>query len=312
MCIALAIYRFAMTIPTFQEIMLPLLRLAADGEIRVLATVRKQLAQHFSLTPAEEEELLPSGRQSRFANRVAWAKVYLERAGLLCSPNRGQFKITDRGRTVLAKPLQMIDIKYLESYPEFLEFRTRPQGSFGVTADTIDTGTPEETLEAAYQSIRTGLASSLLDRVKSASPRFFEQLVVQLLLKMGYGRAGGNGEAIGKSGDEGIDGVITEDRLGLEMVYLQAKRWEGTVGRPEIQKFVGALHGQRARKGVFITTGSFSSEASNYVRSIDPRIALIDGAQLAQFMIDFNVGVTPDRSYEVKKIDFDYFDENDN
>lgn len=192
-----------------------------------------------------------------------------------------------------------------------MEFRSRPQQSLSVPTEaaTVETATPEEALETAYQSIRAGLASDLLEQVKAASPRFFEQLVVELLLKMGYGRAGGTGEAIGRSGDEGIDGVIAEDRLGLEMVYLQAKRWEGTVGRPEIQKFVGALHGQRARKGVFITTGTFSSEAVNYVRTIDPRIALVDGVQLAQFMIDYNVGVTPDRAYEVKKIDSDYFEE---
>jgi restriction system protein len=301
-----------MTIPTFQEIMLPLLRLADDGEVRALATVRKQLAQHFGLTAAEEEELLPSGRQRRFANRVAWAKVYLERAGLLSSPSRGQFRITERGRAVLESPPRIIDIKFLDGFPEFREFRAKPNASsLAASTEADETGTPEETLEAAYQSIRAGLASELLERVKSASPRFFEQLVVELLLKMGYGRTGGNGHAIGKSGDEGIDGVITEDRLGLEMVYLQAKRWEGTVGRPEIQKFVGALHGQRARKGVFMTTSSFSSEAVAYVRTIDPRIALIDGTQLAQFMIDFNVGVATDRSYEVKKIDSDYFGETD-
>ena len=300
-----------MTIPVFQEITLPLLQLAADRQVRVLASARKELARHFKLTTAEEEELLPSGRQNRFTNRVAWAKVYLERGGLLSSPARGQFQITDRGLNVLASHPLRIDIKFLESFPEFLAFRARHQESSTAPDEDAETATPEEALEVAYQSIRAGLASELLARVKAASPRFFEQLVVELLLKMGYGRAGGNGEVVGKSGDEGIDGVIAEDRLGLEMVYLQAKKWEGTVGRPEIQKFVGALHGQRARKGVFITTGFFSSEAGNYVRSIDPRIALIDGVQLAQFMIDFNVGVAPDRSYEVKKIDSDYFDEID-
>jgi restriction system protein len=300
-----------MTIPTFQEITRPLLQLAADGQVRTLASARKELARHFKLTPAEEEEPLPSGRQSRFTNRVAWAKMYLERAGLLCSPARGQFQMTDRGLSVLANPPPIINIKFLESFPGFLAFRAKSQDSSASPVETAEAATPEEALEAAYQSIRAGLASELLKRVKAAPPRFFEQLVVELLLKMGYGKAGGNGEAIGKSGDEGIDGIITEDRLGLEMIYLQAKRWEGTVGRPEIQKFVGALHGQRARKGVFITTGSFSSEAFNYVHSIDPRIALIDGAQLAQFMIDFNIGVAPDRAYEIKKIDTDYFEEID-
>lgn len=298
-----------MAIPTFQEITLPLLKISQDNQVRSLASVREELAAYFGLTEEEEAELLPSGRQGRFANRVAWAKVYLERAGALSSPGRGQFQITDRGREILAAPPAILDIKYLERFSEFRDFRSRPQELSIAPAETVESGTPEETLEAAYQSIRAGLASELLDRVKSGSPRFFEVLVVELLLKMGYGRAGGSGEATGKSGDEGIDGIIAEDRLGLEIVYLQAKRWDGTIGRPEIQKFVGALHGQRAKKGVFITTGTFSSEALIYVRTIDPRIALIDGAQLTQFMIDYNVGVAPDRSYEIKKLDSDYFEE---
>lgn len=300
-----------MTIPTFQEITLPLLKVAGDGKVHILRNARKAIAAHFGLSPEEEEDLLPSGRQGRFANRVAWAKVYMQRGGLLSSPERGQFQITERGREVLANPPVKVDIKFLERFPEFLEFRSRTSQLDAELTETTNSETPEEALEAAYQSIRAGLASELLERVRSVSPRFFEQLVVELLLKMGYGGAGGVGEAIGKSGDEGIDGIIAEDRLGLEMVYLQAKRWVGTVGRPEIQKFVGALHGKRARKGVFITTGTFSAEATEYVANIDPRVALIDGAQLAQFMIDFNVGVAPDRTYEVKKMDSDYFEEDD-
>jgi restriction system protein len=298
-----------MAIPSFSSITLPLLRLSADGAVRSLASVRKKLASHFNLTEAEESELLPSGRQGRFANRVAWAKVYLQRAGVFSSPGRGLFQITPRGREILAAPPEMLDIKFLERYPEFREFRSRPEASEIVPVAGTEAGTPEEALDASYQSIRAGLAAELLERVKSSTPRFFEILVVELLLKMGYGRAGGSGETIGRTGDEGIDGIIAEDRLGLEMVYLQAKRWDGTVGRPEIQKFVGALHGQRARKGVFITTGTFSSEASLYVRTIDPRVALVDGKQLAQFMIDYNLGVSLDRTYEVKKIDSDFFEE---
>lgn len=287
---------------------MPLLRLAADDQVRPLASARKQLAQHFHLTAAEEDELLPSGRQSRFSNRVAWAKVYLERAQLLHSPSRGLFRITDRGHDVLVNSPPVIDIRFLERFPEFLEFRARPKESAAVVQESVDTATPEEALDSAYQSIRAGLASELLLRVKQGSPRFFEHLVVELLLKMGYGSAGGMGEAIGRSGDEGIDGVIAEDRLGLEMVYLQAKRWENTVGRPEIQKFVGALHGRRAKKGVFITTSTFSADAIQYTKTIDPRVALIDGTHLAQFMIDYGVGVTLDRSYELKKVDSDYFE----
>jgi restriction system protein len=214
---------------------------------------------------------------------------------------------------VLKNPPASISIKYLQRFPEFLEFQSRPKKSDSVDEseeDETQSQTPEEALDDAYQSIRKGLATELLSQVKSSSPKFFEQLVVDLLLKMGYGRAGGGtGKAIGRSGDEGIDGIIAEDRLGLEMVYLQAKRWEGTIGRPDIQRFVGALHGRHARKGVFITTSTFSAEAINYVQTIDPKVALIDGVQLAEFMIDFNVGVSTDRSYEVKKIDSDYFEE---
>jgi restriction system protein len=298
-----------MTIPTFQEITLPLLKIAGDGKVHVLSEMRKALASHFGLSEAEEQELLPSGRQGRFANRVAWAKVYMQRGGLLASPGRGEFQITERGREVLANPPARVDIKFLEQFPEFLDFRSTTSQPAAVAIEASDSETPEETLDASYQSIRAGLASELLGRVRASSPRFFEQLVVKLLLEMGYGGAGGVEEAIGRSGDEGIDGIIAEDRLGLELVYLQAKRWEGTVGRPEIQKFVGALHGKRARKGVFITTGTFSAEAAEYVRNIDPKVALVDGAQLAQFMIDFNVGVAPDRTYEVKKIDSDFFEE---
>jgi restriction system protein len=297
-----------MAIPPFQEITRPLLTLASDGQVRTLAVARKELAKHFKLTEAEELELLPIGKQSRFGNRVSWAKIYLDRAGLLSSPGRGQFQITPRGREVLENPPEILDMKYLSRYPEFRTFRAKADETLVEPIRDTEPGTPEEILESAYRSIRAGLASDLLERVKSASPAFFERLVVDLLLKMGYGRAG-RGEVVGKSGDEGIDGVIAEDRLGLEMVYLQAKRWAGTVGRPEIQKFVGALHGQRAKKGVFITTGTFSSDAIEYARSIDPRVAMIDGNQLAQFMIDYGVGVSLAQVYEMKKIDSDYFDE---
>lgn len=300
-----------MAVPKFQEIMLPMLNLAADDKVWALADAREELARHFQLTREEQEELLPSGRQSRFANRVAWAKVYLQRGGLLSSPERAHFQITKRGKDVLANPPEEISINFLSQYPEFQDFRNRSvKQDNPESGNENDSDTPEEILESAYITIRKSLISDLLDRVKSCSPRFFEYLVVDLLLKMGYGRAGGGtGERVGQSGDEGIDGIISEDRLGLEMVYLQAKRWEGTVGRPEIQKFVGALHGRRAKKGVFITTGSFSSEAKAYVQNIDPKVALVDGKQMAEFMIDFGLGVSLAKAYEVKKIDSDYFDE---
>ncbi len=302
-----------MAVPDFQSLMLPLLRIAGDGKEHSLSDVRERLGAEFKLTQAEREELLPSGRQSRFGNRVAWAKVYLEQGGLLLSPRRGHLLISDRGRDVLKAPLEQIDIKFLGQYPEFIEFRRskrEAQELYAPAAEAADAETPEEALEAAHARIEASLASEVLARVKTGSPAFFEGLVVELLLKMGYGGSRADaGQAIGKGGDEGIDGVISEDRLGLDIVYLQAKRWEGSVGRPEIQKFVGALHGKRAKKGVFITTGSFSSDATAYVEHIDPKVVLIDGRRLAELMIDFEVGVTTARTFHVKRVDSDYFEE---
>jgi len=296
-------------VPDFQSLMLPLLRIAGDGKEHSLSDARGRLGAEFKLTQAEQEELLPSARQSRFGNRVAWAKAYLEMAGLLLSPQRGHFLITDRGREVLKAPPARIDIKFLGQYPEFIEFR-RPKRKAQEPPPPPGPETPEEALEAAHARIEASLASEVLARVKAGTPAFFESLVVELLLKMGYGGSRTDaGQAIGKAGDEGIDGVISEDRLGLDFVYLQAKRWEGSVGRPEIQKFVGALHGKRAKKGVFITTGSFSSDAAAYVESIDPKVVLIDGHRLAELMIDFEVGVTTARTFHVKRVDSDYFEE---
>jgi restriction system protein len=294
--------------------MLPLLKLAVDGQPHSLAEAREALGAAFKLTEAERDELLPSGSQSKFSNRVAWAKSYLQQAGLLLSPKRGHSQVTDRGKGVLKDPPGRIDIKFLEQYPEFVEFRTPKQDDTDHRPDptpgTPDADTPEEAFEAAHQKMNASLASEVLTRVKSASPEFFERLVVELLLKTGYGGSRSDaGQAVGKAGDEGIDGIISEDRLGLDIVYLQAKKWDATVGRPEIQKFVGALHGKRARKGVFISTGAFSAEAVGYVEHIDPKVVLIDGKRLAQFMIDFEVGVSTTRTYSVKRVDSDYFEE---
>jgi restriction system protein len=300
-------------VPDFQSVMLPLLRISADGQEHRLAETREILAAEFKLSAADREELLPSGRQAKFTNRVAWAKVYLAQAGLLLSTRRGHFQISEQGREVLKAPPERIDIKFLERYPEFLEFRT-PKGDgeshSEQPAKQTEPETPEETLEAAHLKMRASLATEILSRIKAGTAEFFERLVVELLLKMGYGGSRSDaGQAVGKAGDEGIDGVISEDRLGLDVVYLQAKKWEGTVGRPEIQKFVGALHGKRARKGVFITTGVFSADASSYVEHIEPKVVLIDGRRFAELMIDFEVGVTTGRTYHVKRIDSDYFDE---
>jgi len=292
--------------------MRPILELSSDGNEHSLGDARSKLADVFKLTEEERKALLPSGKQSTFTNRVAWAKVYLSQAGALDSPRRGYFRITDRGHELLKQVSDRITIRDLERYDEFKRFRSGgtsgPQERAAEGENGNNAQTPEEMLEHAYQRFRQELASELLVRVKNASPHFFEQLVVELLLNMGYGGSRKEaGEAIGKAGDEGIDGIISEDRLGLDMIYVQAKKWEGSVGRPEIQKFVGALHGKRAKKGVFITTSGFSADAADYVSRIDPKVVLIDGPQLANLMIDFNVGVTPNTSYATKKIDSDYF-----
>lgn len=302
-----------MSIPDFQTLMRPLLEFLSDRRDHALLEVRQALADRFKLTEEERKALLPSGRQGIFVNRVAWAQVYLSHAGLLENPQRGHLKITERGVKALAEAPEKISIAYLQNFPEFVRFRInakKPKETLMDARQEDEGRTPEEMLEDAQFRLRTDLSSELLNRVKNCSPQFFERLVVELLLKMGYGGSRQEaGEAIGTAGDEGIDGLINEDRLGLDTIYLQAKRWEGTVGRPEVQKFVGALHGKRAKKGVFITTGSFSAEAKQYVTSIEPKVVLIDGQTLASFMIDFNVGVDLIASYQVKRLVSDYFDE---
>jgi restriction system protein len=297
-----------MPVPDFQSLMLPLLRIAADGKEHPLSVAREPLAREFKLTESDQQELLPSGRQSKFTNRVAWAKTYLQQAGLLLSPRRGYFQISPRGAEVLNASPPRIDIKFLEQYAEFTAFRAprAEQVSSDQQPPEHEPETPEETLEVSYLKIKASLASELLVRVKAASPQFFERLVVELLRRMHYGDVG---QVIGRSGDEGIDGTISQDQLGLDIIYLQAKRWDGTVGRPEIQKFVGALHGQRAKKGVFITTGSFSSEAISYAAQIDPKVVLIDGRKLTELMINFGVGVSTVTTYNMRRVDSDYFDE---
>jgi restriction system protein len=302
-----------MPIPDFQSIMLPLLERVADSKEHSIAQVREELATHFNVTAEEQAQLLPSGRVRLFLNRVAWAKTYLQVAQLIQATKRGHFRITARGKEVLRQPPPRIDIRFLDQFPEFVESRKhkdqRTTAGFDASAET-PVQTPEETIETASQQLRTALAGELLARVKSGSPSFFERLVVELLIRMGYGGSRREaGEAIGHSGDEGVDGIINEDRLGLDTIYVQAKRWEGTVGRPEIQRFVGALHGKRAKKGVFITTGTFSAEALDYVLRIDPKVVLIDGHQLAGFMIDFNLGVAPVATFETKRVDSDFFEE---
>jgi restriction system protein len=301
-----------MALPDFQSLMLPLLRSYADGETRSIASVSESLGREFMLTEDELRQLLPSGRQSTFRNRIAWARTYLSKAGLLASPKRAHFHITEAGLKTLAAQPTRIDINYLNAFPEFLNFRTRKHADspadLAATAAESARENPEELIESLHDQLKRALADDLLARISTAAPDFFERLVVELLLKMGYGGSRQDaGRAIGRSGDGGIDGIINEDRLGLDSIYLQAKRWENPVGRPEIQKFAGALAEHRAKKGVFITTSSFTKEALASATKHDARIVLIDGEKLATLMIDHGLGVTLAASYDVKRVDSDYF-----
>jgi len=298
-------------IPDYQTIMLPLLEFAGDKKEHHIRETIDYLAEKFGLTAEERKMLLPSGRQPILDNRVGWARTYLVKAGLLYSPKRGYFKITERGLEVLKNPPTKIDNEYLSRFPEFIDFKTKHKTRKEDEIKLLkkyDESTPEDLIALGYQKLHHGLATELLEKIISCPPSFFEKLVVDLLVKMGYGGSREEaGKAVGKSGDEGIDGIIKEDKLGLDIVYIQAKRWTNPIGRPEIQKFVGALHGQRARKGIFITTSTFSQSAIDYVSKIDSKIILIDGEKLADLMIEYNVGVSTISSYEIKKIDLDYF-----
>jgi len=301
-----------MAIPDFQTVMLPLMRHCQDGQEHSISDTVEALAKHFKLTDEERKTLLPSGVQEVFRNRVAWAKSHLKMAGLLANPRRGIYQITQRGQEVLVKSPPALNLRFLHQFPEYQAFRAthRQRTEEAEETETNHGATPEEALETAYAKIRDDLAADILQRLKTCSPTFFERLVVEVIVKMGYGGSRQDaGRAIGKSGDGGIDGMIKEDKLGLDAIYIQAKRWENTVGRPEIQKFVGALTGQRARKGLFITTSDFSADAQDYVSRIDTKIVLIDGETLAQLMIDHNVGVSTIATYDLKKIDTDYFTE---
>lgn len=297
-----------MAVPEFQSFFKPLLDLTADGKEHSIQEAREVIAKVMALSEAEMQELLPSGTQTKFENRVAWAKSYFIQAKVLEAPRRSYFRITPRGMELHKAGHKRIDIRILNQYPEFLEFH-KAKSPKEEEQDSSEE-TPEETLQKSYESIRGDLASQIVQRIARNSPLFFERLVVDLMVAMGYGGSRADaGKSIGGSGDEGIDGIIKEDRLGLDLVYLQAKRWEGTVGRPEVQKFVGALHGKRAKKGVFITTGKFSEDAKNYVETIDPKVILIDGRMLAELMIDYGLGTTTTATFQVKRIDSDYFTE---
>src|SRR6266705_5112362 len=307
-----------MPVPDFQSLMHPLLKITGDGNEHPTSEVTEISTKQFGLNEKDRDEMLPSGKQRKFDNRVNWTKTYLQKALLLSSTGRSRFRITERGITVLKNNPLSINIKFLNQFPEFLAFLTATNSKEGKTNGTTSSSqeivektsqTPQEILEISYQNLRQTLAQELLERIKNNTPRFFESLVVDLLVAMGYGGSRKDaGQAIGQVGDGGIDGIIKEDKLGLDAIYLQAKRWEGTVGGPIVQGFAGALMGKKARKGILITTSSFSQQARSYASGIDNlKIILIDGEQLAQLMIDHDVGVTEESRYVVKKIDLDYF-----
>ena len=294
--------------------MLPLLTLAADKPESELAglTAVGSLASTFKLTDKERTELLPSGGTFKFSSRVSWAATYLKKAGLLEAPRRGYLRITKRGLEALMKKPKRIDGALLSQYEEFRQFQGKKKEKRDKSVDTgDDSETPIESIDAQYRKLRESLASEILDKVKGCSPQFFERLVITLLVRMGYGGSLKDaGQAIGRSGDGGIDGVIKEDLLGLDNIYVQAKRWtDKSIGSPDIDQFAGALSKKKANKGIFITTSSFSRDALASVKEYGAKIVLIDGVQVAQFMIDYGVGVALDQIYELKKLDSDFFEE---
>jgi len=302
-----------MAVPDFQSWFMPLLQRLADGKEHSMSDLYEQLADDKDLLADDRAELLKSGTQYVYQNRIGWARTYLKKAGLVEAPGRGLVKITQRGRDILNSPPPKLNVKFLRQYPEFVEFHTyhpptTPEND--TSADSAVEETPQDALERAQAELRQQLAEDLLERVMKSPPSFFERLVVDLLLRMGYGGSREDaGRTIGKAGDGGVDGVINEDRLGLDVIYIQAKRWEKPVGRPLVQAFAGSLEGVRAKKGVMITTSSYSADAHAYVLHIEKRIVLIDGATLAALMIEHNVGVSLEATYDVKRLDLDYFGE---
>ena len=300
-----------MAIPDFQSVFMPLLKACADGQEHSKQELLPLLANQFGLTEAELSIKIASGGAGMFDNRVGWATSHLKQAGLLENLRRGVYRITTRGMQVLNENPQPLNIRYLKRFPEFLASRGTPRdGSQLVELATVNPETPDELIAGGYKQLREALAIELLDRIKGVRPSRFEELVVELLLKMGYGGTQEDaGRVVGKSGDGGIDGIINEDRLGLDVIYIQAKRWEADVGRPEIQKFVGALAGNKASKGVFITSSGFSKGATDYASQVNHRVVLIDGPMLAELMMDYDLGVSTKDVYTVKRLDTDYFEE---
>jgi len=299
-----------MAIPGYQKFMLPLLKEVSDGDIHQYRDIKESLTEKSGLSDLEKRELLSSGKQTVVDNRIAWAKTYLVKAGLIESPKRAHLQISERGLKVLKNNPAEVDTKFLMQFPEFVEFRSKnKKANDQVQEDENKEKSPHEIIESEINSLNENLIDELLESIANNSPYFFETLVVELLVKMGYGGSLKDAaEVVGKSGDEGIDGIIKEDPLGLDKIYIQAKRWEGSVSRPEIQKFVGALLGKQAKKGVFITTSTFTKGAIEYAASVDSNVVLIDGQKLAELMIEYDLGVSTQQTYVTKVIDTDFFE----
>lgn len=299
-----------MPVPKFFEFFEGFLRAVKDGELHNSKDVREAIATEMKISTLDRTEMLPSGKQSTFDNRVAWARMYLDKAGLIETPQRGKYRITPEGIKAL-KSGEKIDLQYLQKYSEFKDFHgTSPKESDSTTEDEKDES-PIEILEAAFQQVNSALASQIMSEVMKLTPTGFEKLVVKLLLSMGYGSGIAEaGRVTQQSNDGGIDGIIKEDQLGFSNIYIQAKQWapELTVSKPEIQKFVGALQGQQAQKGLFITTAKFSSGAVQYAENLlGVKVVLVDGKMLTKLMIIHNVGVSVEHLYEIKRIDSDFF-----
>lgn len=303
-----------MPIPDYQTLMRPVLEHAAMGEVRIGALI-ETLSEQLGLSPEEREEMLPSGKQTVIANRIHWAKTYLKQAGLVIPTRRAHFIITDRGKAALADPNVQIDNAFLKQFDEFLAFQgrssERDSGDVQATEEQTDI-TPDEALRSAHKTINDSLGSDLLDRVRQSSPAFFEDLLVSLFVAMGYGGSAEDaGRALGRSGDDGVDGVIDQDPLGVDQIYLQAKRYaEGNnIGSSAIRDFFGALSLKRATKGIFVTTSAFSSAAIETARGLGSRIVLIDGPQLSRLMLRYNIGCRDEEILHLKRVDEDFFDQ---
>ncbi|MDH7639975.1 restriction endonuclease [Sphingomonas oryzagri] len=304
-----------MRIPDYQSLMLPVLKAAAEGDTRV-PEVADRIADDLGLSEEERDELLPSGRQRILHNRIHWAKFYMTKAGLIDSPKRGLFRASESGRTLLERSPAEIDVETLKTYPPFLEWYAKSVATTGseeapaIRAASVADATPEEQIDSAHAIIHAALKAELLQRILAQSATFFEGVIVDLLVAMGYGGTHERAALrLGKSGDGGVDGVIDEDRLGLDRIYVQAKRYSAHVGvgRPEIQAFVGSLVGLGATKGVFVTTSTFSAPALQFVQHLPQRVILIDGDRLAELMVEHDVGVRASRTIAIKRLDEDFF-----